>query len=365
MENTVYDEGKNKRGTRGIKIYAAIITLGFVSAATLLTYMLIDKAKDNKEAVATGGDTVVNAADYISASQAAELVESEHELAYSKGYDESRSEILGTIKDRMSGGDTTLSMLRELFPEYLVHNDTDGFVFGEILDLPKNSFKKGDFWMDTEAGELKYIGDNKDISVYKTIDVSKFQGKIDWDKVKADGVEYVFIRVGLRGYGSGALVEDEYFKENIEGAKKAGIKVGVYMFSEAINEEEAREEAQFVIERIKNYDIELPVVLDIEDIAGEDGRNEALSKEELTRVCKIFFDEVKKEGYNTMLYGNIKCLVTMVDLEQLKDTDIWYAFYNDDIYIPYEVAGWQYASDGHVDGIAGNCDLNIFFKEWD
>ena len=219
--------------------------------------------------------------------------------------------------------------------------------------------------MDTEAGELKYIGDNKNISAYKTIDVSKFQGKIDWDKVKADGVEYVFIRVGLRGYGSGALVEDEYFKENIEGAKKAGIKVGVYMFSEAINEEEAREEAQFVIERIKNYDIELPVVLDIEDIAGEDGRNEALSKEELTRVCKIFFDEVKKEGYNTMLYGNIKCLVTMVDLEQLKDTDIWYAFYNDDIYIPYEVAGWQYASDGHVDGIAGNCDLNIFFKEWD
>ena len=343
MENTVYDEGKNKRCTRGIKIYAAIITLGFVSAATLLTYMLIDKAKDNKEAVATGGDTVVNSADYISASQAAELVESEHELAYSKGYDESRSEILGTIQDRMS----------------------DGFVSGEILDLPKNSFKKGDFWMDTEAGELKYIGDNKNISAYKTIDVSKFQGKIDWDKVKADGVEYVFIRVGLRGYGSGALVEDEYFKENIEGAKKAGIKVGVYMFSEAINEEEAREEAQFVIERIKNYDIELPVVLDIEDIAGEDGRNEALSKEELTRVCKIFFDEVKKEGYNTMLYGNIKCLVTMVDLEQLKDTDIWYAFYNDDIYIPYEVAGWQYASDGHVDGIAGNCDLNIFFKEWD
>lgn len=364
MENTVCNDGKNKKAAGGIKIYAAIITLCFVSAATLLVYMLIDKAKKEGEAVAVDGDTVINTADYISAAQAAELVENEHELAYAKGYDKSRAELLDMIKDRMSGGDTTLSMLRELFPQYLIHNDTNGFVFGEILDLPKNSFKKGDFWMDTEAGELKYTGD-KDIAIHKTIDVSKFQGKIDWDKVKADGVEYVFIRVGIRGYGSGALVEDEYFKENIEGAKKAGIKTGVYMFSEAINEEEAREEARFVLERIKDYDIELPVVLDIEDIAGEDGRNEALSKEELTRVCRVFFDEVKKEGYNTMLYGNIKCLVTMVDLKELKDIDIWYAFYNDDIYIPYEVAGWQYASDGKVDGISGNCDLNIFFKEWD
>lgn len=364
MENTVYDDKKTKKGKKGLKVYAAIMTLGFVSAASLLTYMLIDRSNDSRETIAVNGDTVLNPNDYISASQAAELIEQEHELAYSKAYDESRSEILGTIKDSMSGGDTTLNMLRELFPEYLIHNDTDGFVFGEILDLPKNSFKKGDFWMDTKAGELKYTG-TENITTYKTIDVSKFQGKIDWDKVKADGVDYAFIRLGLRGYGSGALVEDEYFKENIEGAKKAGIKVGVYMFSEAINEEEAVEEAQFVLERIKDYDIELPVVLDVEEIAGEDGRNEALSKEELTQGCKTFFETVEKEGYDTMLYGNIKCLVSMVDLEQLNGRDIWYAFYNDDIYIPYEVAGWQYASDGSVDGITGNCDLNIFFKEWD
>lgn len=364
MENTVYENEKNKKGARGIKVYAAIITLCFVSALSLLVYMLLDKAGSSREAVSVNGDTVINPEDYISAAQAAELIENEHELAYGKAYDESRSEILKTIKDRMSGGYTTLSLLRELFPEYLVHNDTDGFVFGEILDLPKNTFKRGDFWMDKEAGELKYIG-KEDIVSYKTIDVSKFQGKIDWEKVKADGVDYAFIRLGLRGYGSGALVEDEYFKENIEGAKKAGIKVGVYMFSEAVNEEEAREEAQFVLERIKDYDIDLPVVLDVEEIAGEEGRNEALSKEELTEVCRIFFEEISKEGYNTMLYGNIKCLVSMVDLEELKGTDIWYAFYNDDIYIPYEVAGWQYASDGSVDGINGKCDLNIFFKEWD
>ena len=363
MENTVYDDKKTKKGNKGIKIYAAIMTLCFVSAASLLIYMLIDKGS-SREAVAVNGDTVLNSKDYISASQAAELIEKEHELAYSKAYDESRSELLGTIKNRMSGGCTTLSLLRELYPEYLIHNDTGGFVFGEILDLPKNSFSKGDFWMDTAAGELKYTGAEK-ITTYKAIDVSKFQGKIDWKKVKADGVDYAFIRVGLRGYGSGALVEDEYFKENIEGAKKEGVKVGVYMFSEAINEEEAVEEAQFVLERIKDYDIELPVVLDVEDIAGEDGRNEALSKEELTGVCKTFFETVEKEGYHTMLYGNIKCLVSMVDLKQLKDRDIWYAFYNDDIYIPYEVAGWQYASDGSVDGISGDCDLNIFFKEWD
>ena len=182
-------------------------------------------------------------------------------------------------------------------------------------------------------------------------------------KTQANGLFCVL--AGVVPPNPAELLGNRRFEAFIEGAKKAGIKTGVYMFSEAINEEEAREEAKFVLERIKDYDIELPVVLDIEDIAGEEGRNEALSKEELTRVCRVFFDEVKKEGYNTMLYGNIKCLVTMVDLKELKDIDIWYAFYNDDIYIPYEVAGWQYASDGKVDGISGNCDLNIFFKEWD
>lgn len=364
MENTLNNEKKKKRTGKGVKVYAAIMTLGFVSAASILTFLIIDRYKENNDAVAVSGDNVINADEFISAEQVAKLIENEHKEAYSQAYDESRTEILGTIKDRMSGGTSTLDMLREMFPEYLIHNDTGGFVFGEILDLPKNSFSRGDFWMDKEAGELKYVGD-ENITTYKTIDVSKFQGKIDWDKVKAEGVDYAFIRVGLRGYGSGALVEDEYFKENIEGAKKAGIKVGVYMFSEAINEEEAKEEAQFVLERIKDYDIDLPVVLDVEDIAGEDGRNEALSKEELTNVCKTFFETVEKEGYHTMLYGNIKCLVTLVDLEQLRNIDIWYAYYNDDIYIPYQVAGWQYASDGQIDGITGNCDLNIFFKEWD
>lgn len=364
--NQVETKEKKKKCQIGIKIYATVMTVLFIIMAIITALCYIEGTKedsDKEEAVEASSDELV-----YSAKEVAGLIEAQREeiydIAYEKGSSEALSNVLSEIKDKMSTGTTTLQMLRDLYPEYLIYNQVGGYVFGDILNLPKNSFKKDDFKINEETGILEYVG-TESIKTYKTIDVSKFQGDIDWEKVKADGVEYVFIRVGLRGYGSGAIVDDEKFEDNIKGALKNDLKVGVYFFSEAINTEEAIEEAEYVLEKIKDYNVTLPVVMDIEEIPDDEARNEALTKEELTQVCIAFMERVKKDGYEPMLYGNIKCLVSMVDLEKMKDYDIWYAYYSDEIYVPYEVAGWQYSSTGKVDGISTDCDLNMFFKEWD
>lgn len=353
------EENTKKKTGLFIKIYGIIITLAAVIMGIFIVYNIFTDKNQTKEVIKQADGNVL-----YSAGQVAELVEEERSFVYDKAYEDGRDELLNSIKEKMATGTTTLSLLRDLYPEKLVYNDAGGYVFGDILDIPKNTFKKDDFFLNKDTGILEYAGD-EDINTYKAIDVSKFQGDIDWDKVKADGVQYVFIRVGLRGYGTGAIVEDEKFKDNIEGALAADLKVGVYFFSEAVSVKEAEEEAEFVLDKIKGYDVTLPVVIDIEEIPGEDARNESLTKEELTKVCLGFMEKVESEGYKPMLYGNIKCLVSMVDIEKLTKYDMWYAFYSDEIYIPYKVTGWQYSSKGTVDGIEGECDLNIFFKEWD
>ena len=133
---------------------------------------------------------------------------------------------------------------------------------------------------------------------HKGIDVSKHQGNIDWTKVAADGVEFAFIRVGLRGYGTeGKLVEDEYFEQNIKGALQAGIKVGVYFYSQAITDAELLEEANLVLEKVKPYNIELPIVFDVEKVSGGKGRANELSVEERTRLTALFCQTVQDAGY--------------------------------------------------------------------
>ncbi len=353
------ENNKHKRGLF-VKIYAVTITIAVLALGGILIYNTFIKEDETKtvEAGAQVSDETM-----YTAKQVAELIDAEKDAIYDKAFDEGKEDLLDTIYQRMSTGTTTLELLRELFPEKLVYSEVGGYVFGDILDLPKSGFGKTDFVLN-DAGILEYKG-TKEIKTYKAIDVSKFQGDIDWKQVKEDGVEYVFIRVGVRGYGTGKIVEDEKFEQNIKGALAEDLKVGVYFFSEAINEEEALEEAEFVLDKIKDYNITLPVVMDIEEIPNEEARNEALTKEELTQVCLTFMEKIESEGYSPMLYGNIKCLVSMVDIEKLSDYDIWYAYYNDEIYIPYEVAGWQYASDGKVAGVDTDCDLNIFFKEWD
>lgn len=220
-------------------------------------------------------------------------------------------------------------------------------------------------FVQNDEGEYSYIENGQTVSI-KGVDVSKYQETIDWEKVAADGVEFAMIRLGFRGMGTQGTCElDPYFKKNMEGAKAAGLDVGVYFFTQATTVKEAKEEAKFVIDSLKEYDITWPVVFDSEEITSyKAARANALSRETRTACAKAFMEEIKVAGYTPMLYANTRWSILKLDLAELSDYDFWYAYYGDDIYYPYKFSMWQYTSSGKVDGIKGNADLNISFVDY-
>ncbi|MDE6781969.1 MAG: glycoside hydrolase family 25 protein [Ruminococcus sp.] len=206
---------------------------------------------------------------------------------------------------------------------------------------------------------------DKDMTVsIAGIDVSEFQGYIDWQQVKNAGIEFAFVRIGCRTYDDGGIIFDERFKENLYSADRAGIKTGVYFFSQALTVEEALEEADAVIEAIRPFNITYPVVFDWEIIAEDYARTDNISVESLSDCCVAFCERIKEAGYTPMIYQNKSTLLYNVDLPRVKEYDIWLAEYNDEPTYYYDFKIWQYASDGHVAGISSEVDLNVSFKDY-
>lgn len=216
-----------------------------------------------------------------------------------------------------------------------------------------------------EKDGRKYYLDGQGKAVSRLgIDVSEFQDQADWQKVKEFGIEYVMVRLGYRGYGeAGTLVEDAMFRSHVEGARAAGLDVGVYFFSQAVNEQEALEEARFVLDRIREYEIFCPVVYDTEEIKFDTSRTEGLTAEEFTDHCIVFCDAVQEAGYDTMIYANMKWMAFTLDLERLAGYEKWYADYEPLPQCPYDFSMWQYTEKGSVPGIEGNVDLNLWFPD--
>lgn len=206
---------------------------------------------------------------------------------------------------------------------------------------------------------------------YVGIDVSVFNGSIDWNAVKSSGIDFAMIRVGFRGYGSaGTLVEDSRFRENVENAKKAGLKVGVYFVTQATNESEAIEEANWVIERIKSYKIDYPVALDVEysSESNHNGRADRLDKNTRTMLIKRFCDKIQNAGYTPIIYLNVDWAYNFVNMSQLSNYDTWIAHYknNPNLAPSYTESYtiWQYTSTGSVSGVSGSVDCNICYKKY-
>ncbi|WP_432649563.1 glycoside hydrolase family 25 protein [Huintestinicola sp.] len=194
------------------------------------------------------------------------------------------------------------------------------------------------------------------------IDVSSYQQNIDWQAVKADGVEFAILRIGYRGYETGQLTEDKYFRRNLEGAKAAGIETGVYFFSQALTPEEALEEADYVISLLSETGAELtyPVVFDWEFPTDEDpARTEGLSGEIQTACCRAFCDRIIEAGYEPMYYSTINTAIFRYDMGELSDIPLWLADYNRTCNFTYDYRMWQYSCSGVVDGIEGLVDMNI------
>lgn len=220
--------------------------------------------------------------------------------------------------------------------------------------VPPNPYTPEDF--TTEDGYVDCVTGPSKFG----IDVSYWQGDIDWQQVKDAGVEFVMIRVGWRGSGQGILDIDEYAQQNYEGAKAVGIDVGCYFFSQAISPREAVEEAEYTLELIKDWELDMPVVYDWEYISA-DSRTGNVDARLLTDCTIAFCDRIKAAGYTPMIYFNANQSHKQMFLEELTEYPFWLAMYESEMDYPYKIHMWQYTNAGTVPGIEGNVDLNLYF----
>lgn len=229
--------------------------------------------------------------------------------------------------------------------------------------IPKNTYDNKRFVTDSEG--KKYYTDETGTYVSSFgIDVSYHQGDIYWENVAADGVEFAIIRAGYRGYQTGELMQDTRFTEYIQGARSAGLDVGIYFFSQAINSQEALEEAEFVLSMIEGYDIDYPVVFDWEYISTDEARTDDLQREVLTQAAVTFCERISQAGYTPMIYGNAATMIFRYNLAEIAEYDFWLAQYYDEPSFYYDFKMWQYSSSGIVDGISNYVDMNVCFKKY-
>lgn len=301
------------------------------------------------------------------------LEESNHQLFSQSQVDgfieNTKKEFLDRLKSMVENGDGMLTVLQNFYPDYVIASSDGSYHFFPILEtLEKNNFDLEKFkypvyneenkeWEGTASYILK---DGKEAK--KGIDVSTFQGNINWKKVKNDGMDFAIIRLGFRGYESGKIVLDSKYEDNIKDSIEAGLDTGVYFFTEALNEKEAIEEADFVIENLKDYKINMPVVIDVEESANkEKTRTKDLTKEQRTKNVIAFCERIKDAGYDVMIYGNLKSFMIMMEIEALEEYDKWFAYYRYPFHFPYKIKMWQYTSSEKINGIDGKADVNLMF----
>ena len=230
-----------------------------------------------------------------------------------------------------------------------------------LTDVPRHEVEFDN--VKTQNGFKNYYIDG--VKVNKTgIDVSYHQGDIDWEAVKADGVDFAMLRLGYRGYESGQINIDERFHEYAEGALDAGLDIGVYFYSQAVSAEEAVEEAEAVLREIEGYEIMYPVVFDWEIVGDETARTNEVSADVLNDCAAAFCNRIAKGGHIPMVYSVKKMALTKLDMSRLAGFDFWLAEYRDIPEYPYYFTMWQYASDGRVSGIEGDVDLNMSLVDY-
>lgn len=239
-----------------------------------------------------------------------------------------------------------------------IYDGFDWVWYTPLEGVPVNELTEDKF--STPGGQIEFIGEGYD--VFRGIDVSEHQHQINWNAVARAGIDYAYIRVGWRGYTEGGLYQDAYFESNIKGAIEAGLDVGVYMFSQAITIQEAIEEANYVLERIKGYKITLPVVFDWEKVEDPAARTADLSVATRTDCAVAFCETIKNAGYEPCVYFNRNIGYYGFDLTRLTDYEFWFSlpeqgfpnFY-------YACDMWQYSFTETVPGVEGPTDMNLRF----
>lgn len=246
---------------------------------------------------------------------------------------------------------------------YAIEDDNGKKTYYEIIkDMPRNDYNLENNLIN-ENGLLTYK-DSKRESV-KGVDLSKYNGTVDFTKLKEAGVGFAMLRLASRGYGSGKISLDEKFVEYAQNAQVAGIQIGAYFYSQAVNENEAVEEANYIVGAISGFNVKYPVAIDIERVSGDEARTDKLTNKERTSIVKMFCDTVKGYGYKPIIYASSEMLVGGLDLKELQDYDVWLADEKIPTEYPYRFGMWQYNTKGHIDGITGDIDLDISFIDYE
>ena len=215
-------------------------------------------------------------------------------------------------------------------------------------------------------GGLRYDFDETGLCLTRAgVDVSTWQTAVDWEKVKNQGVEFAFVRLGYRGYGAaGTLRTDDKYDLHMSGAAAAGVDTGVYFFSQAVNAAEGKEEAEYVLAHLGNYRISYPIVIDVEYLNINEARAEHISKEARTAATKAFCDTILAAGYWPMIYANPDMCNTGLDLSQLSEYDFWLAHYTEETSFSHPFQVWQYSSSGILEGFPDRADVNLCYRDY-
>ena len=221
-----------------------------------------------------------------------------------------------------------------------------------IPEIPRSSREQSDYTAD-EKGRPAYPG------AVLGVDVSAHQQEIDWERVRADGVEFAILRIGYRGNTEGSLNADSRFAQNYVEARRAGLKVGVYFFSQAISQAEAREEAAYVLKQLDGVPLELPIYFDWEE--ASQGRTGGKATSEVGEWALAFCQDITAGGYEAGVYFNQRYGYSIMHLENLTEYSFWIAEYQDSQSFGYRTDFWQFTGQGHVDGIDVIVDMDLMY----
>ena len=259
----------------------------------------------------------------------------------------------------LTGAVLAVSALRRyLAARQLRQEAADAGIWKYSADIPRSPYLHDGFSVD-EAGRVHYEDDT--FYAETGIDVSVHQGEIDWSAAAADGISFAIVQAGYRGYQDGGLGEDTTFRTNLAGAQAAGLETGVYFFSQAVNTQEAEEEAAYVLSLLQGMTIDLPVFYDWEPVDAESARTQGVDGETVTACAKAFCTAVEAGGYEAGVYFSQNLVYTTVELAELLEYPLWMAQYAQEPDFFYDFAWWQYTDSGTVAGISAPVDLDLRF----
>ena len=240
-------------------------------------------------------------------------------------------------------------------PIALAYEEDPQETIGETIPPEANPYTKKDFQYNSHNYLLCLAQES-----YAGVDVSLYQGDIDWEQVADSGIRFAMVRLGYRGWGqAGKLVEDENAKKNLAGARAAGLQVGAYFFSQATSRAEVDQEIEFMLNILEDFDLDMPIVLDWE-IPVAEARTANMDPSTLTDMLDYFARVMNGKGFETMVYFNWNMSKNLLYLSDLEDQPFWLALYQDRMTFPYKVEMWQYTDKGRVPGIQGDVDINIY-----